>query len=71
MFLRRQTVEHPDRLHHLHRPPKRSCPAEPHHGPVKQAWDQVVCAVGLRQTELEAPKAQIHHLRETFDASLE
>jgi DNA-binding MarR family transcriptional regulator len=40
------------------------------HGPVKQAWDQVVCAVGLPQTELEALKAQIHTLRETLDEGL-
>ena len=40
------------------------------HGPVKQAWDQVVCAVGLPQTELEALKAQIHNLRKTLDASV-
>ena len=41
------------------------------HGPVKQAWDQVVCAVGLPQTELEALKAQIHNLRKTLDASVD
>jgi DNA-binding MarR family transcriptional regulator len=41
------------------------------HGPVKQAWDQVVCAVGLPQAELEALKAQIHRLRGTLDASIE
>ena len=41
------------------------------HGPVKQAWDQVVCAVGLPQTELEALKAQIHTLRKTLNASVD
>ena len=39
------------------------------HAPVKQAWGQVVCAVGLPQPELEALKHQIHHLRETLDQS--
>jgi hypothetical protein len=38
---------------------------------VKQAWDQVVCAVGLPQTELEALKTQIHHLRKTLDAAVD
>jgi DNA-binding MarR family transcriptional regulator len=38
------------------------------HGPVKQAWDQVVCAVGLPMDELEVLKAQIHRLRDTLDA---
>jgi hypothetical protein len=38
---------------------------------VKQAWDQVVCAVGLPPPELDALKAQIHHLRKTLDGSLE
>jgi DNA-binding MarR family transcriptional regulator len=40
------------------------------HGPVKQAWDQVVCAVGLPMAELESLKTQIHRLRETLDASV-
>jgi DNA-binding MarR family transcriptional regulator len=40
------------------------------HGPVKQAWDQLVCSVGLPTSEVEALKAQIHNLRETLDAGV-
>ena len=39
-------------------------------GPVKQAWDQVVCTVGLPSAELETLKAQIHRLRETLDTGI-
>jgi DNA-binding MarR family transcriptional regulator len=35
-------------------------------GPVKEAWDQVVCAVGLPEDEFEVLKAQITRLRDTL-----
>jgi DNA-binding MarR family transcriptional regulator len=37
--------------------------------PVKQAWDQVVCSVGLPPDEFEAVKAQITRLRDTLHAT--
>ena len=40
------------------------------HGPVKQAWDQVVCSVGLPMDELEALKEQLDTLRECLNGSL-
>ena len=38
-------------------------------GPVKKAWDQVVCAVGLQPDEFDVIKAQITRLRDTLHAS--
>ncbi len=38
-------------------------------GPVKQAWDEVVCSVGLAPDEFEVLKAQITRLRDTLHAS--
>ena len=40
-------------------------------GPVKKAWDQVVCAVGLQPDEFDVIKAQITRLRDTLQASAE
>jgi DNA-binding MarR family transcriptional regulator len=40
-------------------------------GPVKKAWDQVVCAVGLQPNEFDVIKAQITRLRDTLHASAE
>ncbi len=37
-------------------------------GPVKQAWDQVVCSVGLAPDEFEVLKAQLTGLRDTLHA---
>ena len=39
--------------------------------PVKKAWDQVVCAVGLQPNEFDVIKAQITRLRDTLQASAE
>jgi DNA-binding MarR family transcriptional regulator len=39
--------------------------------PVKKAWDQVVCAVGLPAEEFDVLKAQITRLRDTLHASAE
>jgi hypothetical protein len=39
--------------------------------PVKKAWDQVVCAVGLEPNEFDVMKAQITRLRDTLQASAE
>jgi DNA-binding MarR family transcriptional regulator len=39
--------------------------------PVKQAWDMVVCSVGLAPDELEVLKAQITQLRDTLRAGAE
>ncbi len=39
--------------------------------PVKQAWDVVVCSVGLTPDELEVLKAQITQLRDTLHAGAE
>ena len=38
-------------------------------GPVKQAWDEVVCSVGLAPDEFEVLKAQITRLRDTLHAN--
>ncbi len=40
-------------------------------GPVKEAWDQVVCSVGLAPDEFEVLKAQITRLRDTLHACAE
>jgi DNA-binding MarR family transcriptional regulator len=37
--------------------------------PVKQAWDQVVCSVGLPPDEFEVLKAQTTRLRDTLHAN--
>ncbi len=37
--------------------------------PVKQAWDEVVCSVGLAPDEFEVLKAQITRLRDTLHAN--
>ena len=39
--------------------------------PVKKAWDEVVCAVGLQPDEFDVIKAQITRLRDTLHASAE
>jgi DNA-binding MarR family transcriptional regulator len=39
-------------------------------GPVRQAWDRVVCAVGLPEAEFESLKRQLYQLRETLEASV-
>ncbi len=40
-------------------------------GPVKEAWDQVVCAVGLPPEDFDVLKAQITRLRDTLHGSAE
>ncbi len=39
--------------------------------PVREAWDQVVCAVGLQPQEFETLKAQITRLRDTLHLNAE